>query len=270
MYPADALRTLSQTRSDAKTLSDLGARVLVSGCATTSAFALPLGAIQFTAFAQAKRSLESFVADVSGASASKFGTAVDACASILAALASCTVSVPQEVIKQRLVTGIYPNFGAAVTTIARDEGLRGFYTGALPTVLRNVPFVCITFTVFSHLRTRATYGAGGAGGEAGALSTAQSLQFGIGSAMVACLVTQPVDVVKTRMMTQAASGLAPYTGAMDCVRRMLATEGAPAFFQGLVPRAVYMGPLWAIQFAVNEQLTRTFVAQNNRAETSAA
>ena len=39
MYPADALRTLAQTRKGAKTLSELGARTLVSGCATTSMFA---------------------------------------------------------------------------------------------------------------------------------------------------------------------------------------------------------------------------------------
>ena len=36
MYPADALRTLAQTRAGSKTLSELGAKTLLSGCATTS------------------------------------------------------------------------------------------------------------------------------------------------------------------------------------------------------------------------------------------
>ena len=35
MYPADALRTLAQTRTGAKTLADLGYKTLISGCATT-------------------------------------------------------------------------------------------------------------------------------------------------------------------------------------------------------------------------------------------
>ena len=39
MYPADALRTLAQTRTGAKTLADLGYKTLISGCATTSSFA---------------------------------------------------------------------------------------------------------------------------------------------------------------------------------------------------------------------------------------
>eukprot|EP00978_Attheya_sp_CCMP212_P008799 scaffold20692_cov78-Attheya_sp.AAC.2 len=56
LYPVDALRTLAQTR-DTKTLADLGTRVLVSGCATTSSFALLAGAIQFSIFgAPARRS----------------------------------------------------------------------------------------------------------------------------------------------------------------------------------------------------------------------
>ena len=46
LYPADALRTLAQTRAGAKTLGELGMSTLVSGCATTSAFAYLMGATQ--------------------------------------------------------------------------------------------------------------------------------------------------------------------------------------------------------------------------------
>ena len=45
MYPADALRTLAQTRTGAKTLAELGAKTLVNGCVFTSCFAFPVGAI---------------------------------------------------------------------------------------------------------------------------------------------------------------------------------------------------------------------------------
>ena len=49
-YPADAMRTLAQTRSGAKTLAELGVGTLISGCVTTSAFAFLVGAIQFSIF----------------------------------------------------------------------------------------------------------------------------------------------------------------------------------------------------------------------------
>jgi solute carrier family 25 S-adenosylmethionine transporter 26 len=71
----------------AKTLSELGVRVLFSGCATTSAFALAVGALQFAIF---------------GALQPRVGVLG---ASVAGALGSCIASVPQEVIKQRLVTG---------------------------------------------------------------------------------------------------------------------------------------------------------------------
>jgi solute carrier family 25 S-adenosylmethionine transporter 26 len=39
-----------------------------------------------------------------------------------------------------------------VRTLATTEGLAGFYTGWLPTVSRNVPFVVITFSTFAALQ----------------------------------------------------------------------------------------------------------------------
>ena len=77
---------------------------------------------------------------------------------------------------------------------------------------------------------------------------------------IGCSVTHggmtPVDVVKTRLMTQmAAVGAAPYTGVVDCVSTMLSTEGPGIFLAGLAPRMAYMGPLWALQFGLNGAAT---------------
>ena len=74
--------------------------------------------------------------------------------SACASLASCAVGVPQEVLKQRLVTNIYPNFGTAVRTIWKTEGITGFYQGWGPTVARNLPYIVITFTTFNHWKTQ--------------------------------------------------------------------------------------------------------------------
>jgi solute carrier family 25 (mitochondrial S-adenosylmethionine transporter), member 26 len=228
LYPADALRTLAQTRAGSKTLSDLGAKALMSGAGTTSAFAYGIGALQFAAVSQ-------FTPMFGPLGASAVG-----------AVASCVVSVPQEVIKQRLVTGIYPNFGAAVRTIWASQGVRGFYTGWGPTVSRNVPFVVCTFTTFATLERQLKRKRGES-----QLDFASSVQLGVASAVAAACLTQPIDVVKTRMMTQAASSAAPYTSVKDCVQTMLRTEGASSFFAGLKQRTVYAGPLWAMQFGLN-------------------
>ena len=79
----------------------------------------------------------------------------------------------------------------------------------------------------------------------------------------ACL-THPIDVVKTRMMTQAASSAVPYTSALDCLRSIVATEGLGAFCAGLQPRVAYIAPLWAVQFMLNERICRAFGERNAR------
>ena len=75
------------------------------------------------------------------------------------------------------------------------------------------------------------------------------------SGVAGLALTQPVDVVKTRMMTQAASTAAPYADAVDCVRTMARTEGLTAFYKGLPQRIAYAGPLWAMQLGLNTQFT---------------
>ena len=236
LFPVDALRTHAQTRAGAPTLRELGVRRLVSGAGTTSAFAYGIGALQFAGYGLAAPRLGPLAASVCGA------------------VASCVVSVPQELLKQRLVTGIYPSFRVAVATIWRADGVRGFYTAWLPTVSRNVPFVVCTFTTFAALERRRLRARGGA-----PLGPVDSLQLGVTSALIAGVLTQPVDVVKTRLMTQAASSLPAYASAKDCVLTMLRTEGPASFYAGLRQRMAYAGPLWAIQFLLNAQLSRALL-----------
>ena len=108
----------------------------------------------------------------------------------------------------------------------------------MPTVTRNVPFVVITFTSFAALKERRLRQRGADG--PATLTTLESLavgvpppadpdpnpnphpdrnrnrnrnrnpnpnpnpdQVGVASAIIAGMCTQPIDVVKTRMMTQA-------------------------------------------------------------------
>ena len=80
MYPADALRTLAQTRTGAKTLAELGAKTLVNGCVFTSCFAFPVGAIQFAVLGRARRAIArrqpktpSTLVDVQASACASFG-----------------------------------------------------------------------------------------------------------------------------------------------------------------------------------------------------
>ena len=249
LYPVDALRTLAQTR-DHRTLADVGTKALVRGCFTTSSFALVQGAIQFGIFGIVKDHCGPVVA------------------SALGAAGSCLVSVPQEVIKQRLVTGVYSSFRQAVATIYKTEGVVGFYSAWRPTVSRNVPFVITTFTTMDFMKKKLLQQRNkNSNSRATELTTVENLVIGMASALVGGVVTQPIDVVKTRMMTQAASKAVPYSSALDCVVTVLKTEGWQKLYAGFGQRSVYMCGLWGITFAMNGYMNQKLKEQEQESRT---
>ena len=87
-----------------------------------------------------------------------------------------------------------------------------------------------------------------------------------GAAFLGCLATQPLDVIKTRMMTQAASNLPPYSSALNCVKDIIATEGVSAFLAGLPPRVCYISPLWGAQFLLNEKFQKVLGERNYKSQ----
>ena len=88
------------------------------------------------------------------------------------------------------------------------------------------------------------------------LSIIENMAIGIASALVAGIITNPIDVVKTRMMTQASSSAIPYTSALDCVQSVLQKEGFGTFYAGFKQRSIYMCGLWGITFAINDKLNQ--------------
>ncbi|KAF0853104.1 mitochondrial solute carrier family 25 (mitochondrial iron transporter) member 28/37 [Andalucia godoyi] len=63
---------------------------------------------------------------------------------------------------------------------------------------------------------------------------------GCGAGAAAALVSNPLDVIKTRLQTQAEYGV--NEGFQDVVRRILREDGSAGFFRGASARVMYMGP----------------------------
>ena len=90
----------------------------------------------------------------------------------------------------------------------------------------------------------------------------ENLAVGITSALIAGVVTQPIDVIKTRMMTQAASAATPYTSAVDCALTVVRTEGWRKLYSGFGQRSVYMCGLWGITFAMEPIMSKYLNERN--------
>ena len=91
------------------------------------------------------------------------------------------------------MTGVYPSFRSAVSTIYKTEGVVGFYSAWRPTVARNVPFVIAAFTTMDFLK-QARMKQKQRNNESGvdaSLTVGENLIVGISSALIAGTLTHP-------------------------------------------------------------------------------
>mmetsp|Transcript_42266 Transcript_42266/g.165045 ORF Transcript_42266/g.165045 Transcript_42266/m.165045 type:complete len:84 (-) Transcript_42266:169-420(-) len=76
--------------------------------------------------------------------------------------------------------------------------------------------------------------------------------------LVTTTVTQPVDMIKTRMMNYKDL----YQGPLDCLRKIVRSEGLKGLYKGWVPNYARLGPHTLLTLTVYEQL-RSFVGWKN-------
>ena len=72
------------------------------------------------------------------------------------------------------------------------------------------------------------------------LSTGESFLGGLGAGLSSVLLTQPFDVVKTRL--QAATVLQRYAGTADCFRQIVRDEGLATLYSGTAARCARVVP----------------------------
>lgn len=180
-------------------------------------------------------------------------------------VAASLVRVPCEVAKQRLQVGVYSNAGDALRSMLANGGIRSIYTGLGAQLARDVPFAAAEFVMYENLKAivlqRSAKSRGHAVGEsidtnAANLTKAQSLIVGGGSGIVAAVVSNPSDVVKTRLMTQVGAQRR-YRSIGHAFQKILADEGVGAFAKGLAPRMAAKALQSACFFTTYELLRRT-------------
>ena len=138
-------------------------------------------------------------------------------------------------------------------TIIREEGLRGLWAGAAPTVMRNGTNQAAMFTAknaFDGILWKKQEGDGKV------LQPWQSMISGFLAGTAGPVCTGPFDVVKTRLMAQGrAGGKLKYKGMVHAIRTIFAEEGLLALWKGLLPRLMRIPPGQAIMWGVADQVT---------------
>ncbi|CAL1707462.1 unnamed protein product [Somion occarium] len=148
-------------------------------------------------------------------------------ASIAAAIGSALAN-PADLVKVRM-QAYYPegrpyrNTPHAFASIWREGGLRSLYRGVDATTVRGI--VLSTSQICSYDQVKQVLKRRGILEEGIGLHLTASLFAGL----VCSITSNPVDVVKVRLMTDKNRQL---NGVLDCIKKIIVNEGPLAFFKG--------------------------------------
>jgi len=151
----------------------------------------------------------------------------------------------------------YKNVFDALFRIGREEGLRGFFTGASPTIARGLSInLGMLMTYDTYKKWNSSW--------AGEGTQTNRFFSGFLSGWTAATVSLPFDFIKTRLQKQAPlpDGTMPYRGVLDCMRKIAAQEGPGAFYQGYFTFVVRISPHIMLTWVFMDNVKAMFDASN--------
>ena len=135
--------------------------------------------------------------------------------------------------------------------IVADLGASGLYKGAAACLMRDIPFGAIYFPAYAACMDYLVNRDGSTGASSGNI-----LMSGTLAAIPASLLTNPMDLVKTRLQVASRPGEVIYTGIGDCIRKVYQNEGPAAFLKGSIPRVCRIAPQFGISLFAYEKLSQ--------------
>lgn len=157
--------------------------------------------------------------------------------------------IPITVVKTRFESGVYSYSGVvdALRQIYKIEGCRGLSAGLLPTLFRDAPFSGLYLMFYTRAKNALPQ-------ELFQSQYVAPVNFtcGITAGILASVVTQPADVIKTKMQ------LYPYkfNGVWSVVVYVHNKYGVKGYFKGMVPRMLRRTLMAAMAWTVYEQITK--------------
>ena len=149
----------------------------------------------------------------------------------------------------------YAGLFTATKEIARTEGLRGFFKGAGTTVIRDAPYAGIYLGFYEGSKTMLSSATAPVGAEqnvSGGASALVNFCSGALAATLATTMTNPPDVVKTRLQLEPEK----YKNAVQAVRLLLKEEGLASLWGGLGLRVSRKALSSALAWTVYEEAVR--------------
>lgn len=175
---------------------------------------------------------------------------------------SSAICTPTDLVKIRmqgqgkLAPGEKPRYSgtfAAFREIAKREGILALWKGVGPTVQRAAILTAAQIPTYDHTKYMLIHRD----------LMEEGLKIHLVSAMfagfVTAFVTNPIDVIKTRIMNENVHSQQQriYTSSFSSLMKILKTEGVLGLYKGFIPNWLRLGPHTVITFLIFEKLRKT-------------
>ncbi|CAK9180870.1 unnamed protein product [Ilex paraguariensis] len=148
-------------------------------------------------------------------------------------------------------------FIEAIKLIGKEEGIKGYWKGNLPQVIRIIPYSAVQLFAYETYKKLFR-------GKDGELSVIGRLAAGACAGMTSTFVTYPLDVLRLRLAVEPG-----YRTMTEVALNMLREEGVASFYNGLGPSLIGIAPYIAVNFCVFDLVKKSLPEKyQKRTETS--
>jgi solute carrier family 25, member 38 len=169
---------------------------------------------------------------------------------IIARVIADVFTYPLSIVKTRIESDIY-NYKStfhAFRDMLKNEGLLTFYKGFYPTLIRDISYSGIHFTIYTEVKRLLVIENEN---ENKMTNTTQYALCALSSSVFACFMTQPPDVVRSYMQLNPKECTSMYKTA----KLIIAKRGVSGFYAGFLPRSIRRISISILSWTIYETLS---------------
>ena len=248
LYPIDTIKTRLQFKDGFRAAG--GFNGVYRGLSAALMAAAPCAAAFFASYEVMKKTLTPSLGSMS--------PLVPMAAACTGEAVAAVIRVPFEIAKQEMMVTAATGNGARASPFAvlrRVVAARGvgvLVHGYFSLVAREIPFSFLQMPMYEFFKRQMALRLHKQVKE---LSGFEAAMCGSLSGGIAAGLTTPLDVAKTRVMTNKST-MNPY----QMIKEIYTTEGAAALYRGVVPRVIWISVGGAIFFGAYEHSRKWFIS----------